>query len=268
MDIRDTKEYQEMGYAVVSCPVCGCETLDSHWICEHCGWEYDGITEEDRFSAANGVTIEGYRLRRQIQQLLQAKKTGVRKSYSETVSFIPHPKYIIVTKKELRRQMPNFNDPDNLLQVLVFGENHPKFEEYLTKVCIKLQTASSFLYRRGKEAGKLSEQEYEGYLFNQRCENLVECYDRLEGIFEREGLDPQQAISEELIRKVFEKFCAVKRYTLPMIANTTEYAYFSFFRHVILFVVEHDYYPEAKINSSYRYPDLPGMSECDIDFDY
>ena len=28
--------------------------LDSFWICEHCEWEYDGITEEDEPSDANG----------------------------------------------------------------------------------------------------------------------------------------------------------------------------------------------------------------------
>ena len=61
---------------------------------------------------------------------------------------------------------------------------------------------------------------------------------------------------------------AVERYTLPMIANTAEYAYFSFFRHIILFVVEHDYYPEAEVLSSYRYPNLPGMYGCDVDLDY
>ncbi len=65
MEIRETKEYQELGYAVVTCPVCGRETLDSYWICEHCGWEYDGTTEETLFSAANGTTIREYRLRRQ-----------------------------------------------------------------------------------------------------------------------------------------------------------------------------------------------------------
>ena len=86
-------------------------------------------------------------------------------------------------------------------------------------------------------------------------------------LFRREGRDPRE-VSDELTRNVFEKFCAVKRYTLPMIANAAEYAYFSFFRHIILFVVEHDRCPEAEIISGYRYPDLPGMSRCEIDFDY
>ena len=28
-------------FRIVTCPVCGYPTLDMHWICEHCGWEYD-----------------------------------------------------------------------------------------------------------------------------------------------------------------------------------------------------------------------------------
>ena len=268
MDIRNTKEYKEMGYAVVSCPICERETLDSYWICEHCGWEYDGVTDEAAFSAANGATVGEYRLRYQVRKALREKKARASRSNSESVLFSPHPKQIVVTKKELRRQMLlNFANPNNLLQILVFGKNHPKFEERLTKVCIKLQTASSFIYRRRQETGKLSEREYERYLYDSYCENPAECRVRLEEIYRRDGLDPRE-ISEELTNTVFEKFCAVKRYTLPMIANTAEYAYFSFFRHIILFVIEHDDCPEVKITGSYCYPDLPGMTECDVDFDY
>lgn len=188
-------------------------------------------------------------------------------SVRKTASFSPHPRQIVVTKKELRRQLFNFDDPDNLLQVLAFGKGHPKFEEQLTKACFKLQLAASFVYRRGQETEKLSEREYEQRLYDPRCEDLTECHDRLVELFQQEGRDPRE-VSDELTRNVFEKFRAVKRYTLPMIANTAEYAYFSFFRHIILFVVEHDRCPEAEIAGGYRYPDLPGMCECEIDFDY
>ena len=60
-DLRATKEYRELGYQIVLCPICGKETLDSHWICQNCGWEYDGITEETNYSFTNQATPADYR---------------------------------------------------------------------------------------------------------------------------------------------------------------------------------------------------------------
>lgn len=61
IDLRDTKEYRELGYQIVTCPVCGGETLDNHWICPSCGWEYDGTMEEDTYSSCNRATPRAYR---------------------------------------------------------------------------------------------------------------------------------------------------------------------------------------------------------------
>ena len=60
-DLRTTKEYRELGYKIVKCPVCGKETLDDYFICPNCGWEYDGITEEDAYSSSNKATISAHR---------------------------------------------------------------------------------------------------------------------------------------------------------------------------------------------------------------
>ena len=60
-DLRDTREYRELGFKIVPCPVCGKDTLDSHWICKSCGWEYDGITEDDVYSSCNKMTVTDYR---------------------------------------------------------------------------------------------------------------------------------------------------------------------------------------------------------------
>ena len=60
-DLRTTREYLELGYKIVKCPVCGKETLDSYWICRNCGWEYDGITEENEYSSCNKATVAEYR---------------------------------------------------------------------------------------------------------------------------------------------------------------------------------------------------------------
>lgn len=62
MDIRDTVEYREFGYTVVTCPVCGKETLDNHYICPTCGWEYDGSSGNE-YSPANGTSVEVYKTR-------------------------------------------------------------------------------------------------------------------------------------------------------------------------------------------------------------
>lgn len=60
-DLRATQEYREMGFKIVTCPVCKKETLDSHWICGHCGWEYDGTAEENAYSSCNKITVADYR---------------------------------------------------------------------------------------------------------------------------------------------------------------------------------------------------------------
>ena len=81
-------------------------------------------------------------------------------------------------------------------------------------------------------------------------------------------MNERKPVTEELVDRTFEKFCAFKRYILPMLANTLEYQYFSFYRYILQYVVEHDEYPEFEVARWYKYPLLPGMTECDIDFDY
>jgi rubredoxin len=49
-------------YTVILCPVCGHKTLDNYYICKKCGWEYDSLPPW-HYSAANGATLEEYRLR-------------------------------------------------------------------------------------------------------------------------------------------------------------------------------------------------------------
>lgn len=60
-NLRETVEYKEFGYSVITCPVCGKETLNNHYICPHCGWEYDDITDENMYSTANTATIREYK---------------------------------------------------------------------------------------------------------------------------------------------------------------------------------------------------------------
>lgn len=58
---RDTVEYQKYNFPIVTCPVCGSETLGMYWICDRCGWEQDGTEEDGEFSDANGMTLEEYK---------------------------------------------------------------------------------------------------------------------------------------------------------------------------------------------------------------
>lgn len=184
------------------------------------------------------------------------------------------PNYILVSKDELHRQLWNYSNQGTLLRILTFGENHSRFTEWLTAECINLQILSSLVCPTqsskmmpayNEKATKFSAIEYERKVFDPYCENEAECRSMLNRIYEEEQLDGSQ-VTDDMVTRVFEKFCAVKRYILPMLANTKEYAYASFFRHIILYVVRNEEYPDFPALSSYAYLDMPGMSECEINF--
>lgn len=59
-DLHHTPEYREFGFQIVKFPICGKETLDNHWICNHCKWEYDGVTDDNEYSDCNGATPAEY----------------------------------------------------------------------------------------------------------------------------------------------------------------------------------------------------------------
>jgi ribosomal protein L37AE/L43A len=60
-NLKETIEYKDYGYNIVTCPICGKETLDNYWICEHCNWEYDGTKFDEEYSSVNNATIKEYR---------------------------------------------------------------------------------------------------------------------------------------------------------------------------------------------------------------
>ncbi len=61
-DVRNTPEFKEYEYSLVMCPVCGHLTLDNYYVCDTCGWEYDG-SKGNEYSSANGTSAEAYRKR-------------------------------------------------------------------------------------------------------------------------------------------------------------------------------------------------------------
>lgn len=68
LDLRETDEFKEYGFQVVNCPVCGRETLDSYWVCDYCGWEYDGTLDENSYSSLNKTTIRKYTYKKNKQK--------------------------------------------------------------------------------------------------------------------------------------------------------------------------------------------------------
>lgn len=188
-----------------------------------------------------------------------------------------HPKHIVVTKKELYRQLLlDLHCGKLILRLLAAGKRHPRFDEWLTKLCYHLQLISSFVYfapdqEEGssfrRRVAKLPAKKYEALIFDGYCETLEECRERLADIYNEDDCLTGD-LSDPFVSRMFEKYCAVKRYTLPMLTNTSEFDYFSFFRYVLLYVVENDTYPEFPISSAYKYPLMPGMCTCDVDLEY
>lgn len=76
INIRETIEYKELGYQIIQCPICGHETLDNHFICPHCNWEYDDEVEfktGDEYSIANDCTLNehlySYKFKKYVEEL-------------------------------------------------------------------------------------------------------------------------------------------------------------------------------------------------------
>lgn len=61
MNIRDTEEFKSGLFKIVTCPICGEETLNMYWVCENCFWEYDGACNDDDYSFSNDSTVSDYR---------------------------------------------------------------------------------------------------------------------------------------------------------------------------------------------------------------
>lgn len=60
-ELKKTEEFQNYGYTIVKCPICGEPTLDSFWICDNCNWEFDGAVLPEQYSSANHCTVAEYR---------------------------------------------------------------------------------------------------------------------------------------------------------------------------------------------------------------
>ena len=136
-ELKNTPEYRSGMFRIVSCPVCGHPTLDMYWICAHCGWEYDNeLQTEDEESPCNGMSLRAYR------ELYQVGGTGMARVGKDRWVANLHPRNIPVTKTTLRKMLSLYDDRLSraLCCALAIGEDHPRFQEWLTKACFHLQT--------------------------------------------------------------------------------------------------------------------------------
>lgn len=59
-ELKKTEEFRKYGFTIVKCPICGQPTLDRFWVCDECGWEFDGAMFPEHYSSANGCTVGEY----------------------------------------------------------------------------------------------------------------------------------------------------------------------------------------------------------------
>ena len=59
---RDYDLKEDSSYKFTICPVCGCLTLNGYYICDICGWEYDGtVMERERSIFNSNLSVKSYR---------------------------------------------------------------------------------------------------------------------------------------------------------------------------------------------------------------
>lgn len=59
---RECNLHQDSYYKYAICPVCGCLTLNGYYVCDICGWEFDGtLMEKEKSTANNHLSIKKYR---------------------------------------------------------------------------------------------------------------------------------------------------------------------------------------------------------------
>lgn len=61
--LKDTVKYRDPIFPLATCPVCGEDAIPEDWICDRCGWQYDGTSENGAFSELNGMTLGEYKQR-------------------------------------------------------------------------------------------------------------------------------------------------------------------------------------------------------------
>lgn len=148
---------------------------------------------------------------------------------------------ILLTKKELKNQLFNCWEQENLLKLLLQNTKDEVSEKLSLMIAIKFEIISGMFYV-GKNNDelvrkKLPQKDYEKILFNDFVENIYECADRL---------NTMDLVFADVI---FKKYCAVKNYFTQMIACVDEQYYACEFMEIIAYVLKNDFAAQAALKS-------------------
>lgn len=72
---------------------------------------------------------------------------------NQTTRMVKHMHYneIVVSKEELIYQLGDSNCWDNLLQLLIYGREHPNFEQLIILTALKCEFLGSLVYSDGSD---------------------------------------------------------------------------------------------------------------------
>ncbi len=132
---------------------------------------------------------------------------------------------ILYSKKELKRQLFDFDYHKHLVACIVLGPEHPHYQVWLAFTCIKFELISSMSFPVGNRSFvKLPLKEYKK-LFDGYLENIDEALDWLKRL-ERNS-DLPVAVTTEDAQQLLKKYSAIKNSCVKMLASTLEvyYAY-------------------------------------------
>lgn len=153
---------------------------------------------------------------------------------------------IIVSKKELYNQLNNFSIQDNLFELFYLKLACAKYKRVLNLLGVKFELISEFYYT-SKSGGKKtfkkpSLRTYYKYVFDNYCKNLKDVGDK---VF---------VYSKDHREMLFKKYCAVRYYITPMLANTLGQKSTIDFMSILDFVAKNDTFPVTSFDNVSKFP--------------
>lgn len=170
------------------------------------------------------------------------------KSYQKATAYHHHTIEIVVSKYELLHQLRFTYFQDELLKLLIFGENLPNYEFHLYSVSTKFETLGCLVYPLHRdEIEKPPLKLYIQELFQGNHERYEEVKCEIERLVEHR-------VSDKFARKVFNKLLFVIYTCCPCMADATEIWWVNTYYHFIKYATQNEEFtfPTRKnINSIY-----------------
>ena len=165
---------------------------------------------------------------------------------------------IIVSKKELYYQLNNFDIQDNLFNFFTADINSHEYVRLLNLLGVKFELIGAFNYisKVGGERHLVKPpiSTYYRYVFDNYCESSDEV-----------GLKIY-TYSPEYREMLFKKYRAVRYYTTPMLATTSEQNYTAIFMGILDYVAQNDDFPETTFNQVTGFPEVLRGKVKDFDW--